>query len=80
MYDFKAILDKEPVAIAAALRSLLFVAVLAGLAIDEKLLSAIALGAEITLALFVRKASTPTAKAEEQVAQAFDAGVVAGQG
>jgi hypothetical protein len=62
MYDFKAILDKEPVAIAAAIRSVLFVLVLTGLLlIDEKLLAGVALAAEVVLGLFVRNASTSTA-------------------
>lgn len=59
MYSLKAIFDKEPVAIASAIRSVLFVLVLAGLLVmDEKLLAAIALGAEVLLGLFVRQAST----------------------
>lgn len=59
MYDLKAILDKEPVVIASALRSILFVLVLASILImDEKMLAAIALGAELLLGLFVRQAST----------------------
>ena len=80
MYSLKAILQKQPVAIAGALRSVLFVGVLAGLIImDEKLLSAIALTAEIVLNLFVWNASVPTITAEKQIAQAFDAGLAAGQ-
>jgi len=79
MYNLKAILDKQPVAIAGALRSVLFVLILAGvLVMDEKLLSAIALGAEIVLGLFVYNASTPTSSAQENEASAFAAGAEAG--
>lgn len=59
MYDLKAIFQKEPVVIAGTIRSVLFVLVLAGLIVlDEKLLAAIALGAELVLGLFVHQAST----------------------
>jgi hypothetical protein len=79
MYNLKNILDKEPVAIAGALRSLLYIAVLGGLLhMDAGLLAAIALGAEITLGLFVRNASTPNATSEQNVAEAFQAGAEAG--
>jgi hypothetical protein len=79
MYDFRAILDKEPVAIAGALRSILFIGVLAGLFVmDEKLLAAIALGAEVGLGLFVRRVSTSVSAASENEAQAFAAGADAG--
>lgn len=75
MYNLKAILDKQPVAIAGALRSVLFVLVLAGLLVmDEKLLAAIALTAEIVLGLFVWNGSTPNSTARVNEAQAFAAG------
>lgn len=62
MYSLKAILQKQPSAIAGALRSLLYVAVLAGLLVmDEKLLAGIALGAEVLLGLFVYNSVTPIA-------------------
>lgn len=61
LYDLKNILSKEPVAIAGAIRSVLFVLVLVGLiAIDEKVLAGIALAAEVVLGLFVRNSVTPT--------------------
>ena len=58
-YSIKAIFDKEPVAIAGAVRVLLMTAVLFGLAIDEKQLAGIALALEIVLTLFVRSQVTP---------------------
>jgi hypothetical protein len=62
MYSLKAILQKQPSAIAGALRSILYIAVLAGLLVmDEKLLAGIALGAEVLLGLFVYNNVTPTA-------------------
>lgn len=79
MYNLKAILDKQPVAIASALRSVLFVLVLAGLLVmDEKLLASIALTAEIVLALFVWNGSVPVSTARVNEAQAFAAGAEAG--
>jgi hypothetical protein len=62
VYSLKAILQKQPSAIAGALRSILYIAVLAGLLVmDEKLLAGIALGAEVLLGLFVYNNVTPTA-------------------
>jgi hypothetical protein len=62
MYGLRAILQKQPSAIAGALRSILYIAVLAGLLVmDEKLLAGIALGAEVLLGLFVYNNVTPTA-------------------
>lgn len=62
MYDPRNIFNKEPVAIAGAIRSVLFVLVLMGLvALDEKQLAGIALALELVLGLFARQASTPTA-------------------
>lgn len=62
MYSLTAILQKEPVAITGALRSVMYVLVLAGILLwDEKLLAGVALTAEIVLGLFVRQSSTPTA-------------------
>ena len=75
MYSLRAILEKEPVAIASALRSVLFIGVLAGLFLmDEKLLAGIALAAELVLNLFVRNATTPTATATVNEAQAYAQG------
>lgn len=62
MYDPRNLLKQQPVAIASALRSLLMIGVLLGwLALDEKQLAGIALGAELLLGLFAYNASTPTA-------------------
>lgn len=81
MYDLKAILDKEPVTIASALRSLLFVGVLAGFFVmDEHLLAGIALGAEVLLGLFVRNSVTPNSSAKADAVQAYAEGVTAGSG
>ena len=65
MYSISAFLSKEPVAIAGALRSILYVLILAGiLHMNAELLAAIALAAEIVLGLFARQASTPVAAPE----------------
>jgi predicted Kef-type K+ transport protein len=62
MYSLTAIFQKEPVAIAGALRSVLYVLVLAGVVTwDAALLAGVALTAEIVLGLFVRSSSTSTA-------------------
>ena len=61
IYSLRNIFLKEPVAIASGIRAILFVAVLFGLAVDEKQLAAIALAAEVVLGLIARQASTPTA-------------------
>lgn len=61
MYSITAILQKQPAAIAGALRSVLFVLILAGVLLwDEKLLSAVGLALEVVLTLFVVSSSTPT--------------------
>lgn len=62
MYSLKAILGKQPAAIAGAVRAVLFVLVLAGvIVLDEKVLSGIALALEVVLSLFVFQTSTPVA-------------------
>jgi hypothetical protein len=61
IYSLTNLFQKEPVAIASGIRAVLFVAVLFGLAIDEKQLAAIALAAEVVLGLIARQASTPVA-------------------
>ena len=62
MYSLGNLLQKEPVAIAGALRSVLWLAVLLGWVngLDERALAGIGLTAEIVLGLFARQASTPT--------------------
>lgn len=75
MYSLGAILDKNPSEIAGAVRSVLYVAVLAGLVVvDEKLLAATALGLEIVLGLFVRAKTTPTAAPQLRVGTEANAG------
>jgi hypothetical protein len=65
MYSLSAILNKEPVVIAGALRSILYILILAGLLhMSTELLAAIALAAEIVMGLFVRQASTPVSAPE----------------
>ena len=60
MYSLRAIFDKQPAIIAGAIRSVLFVLVLAGLvSLGEELLAGIALTAEIVLTLFTVSQSTP---------------------
>lgn len=60
MYSIRNILTKEPVVIAGAVRSVLFVLVLMSLVVlDEKQLAGIALALEVVLGLFARQASTP---------------------
>lgn len=62
MYSLKALFQKQPSAIAGAIRSILFVLILAGAVVmDEKLLSGIALAMEVVLGLFVWNSVTPTA-------------------
>lgn len=63
MYSLGNLLQREPVVIAGAIRSVLWLAVLLGLVngLDEQALAGIALTAEIVLGLFARSQSTPTA-------------------
>jgi hypothetical protein len=60
-YSLTNIFVKEPVAIAGAIRSVLYVAVLLSLiALDEKQLAGIALALELALGLFARQNVSPT--------------------
>jgi hypothetical protein len=60
-YSIRNVLTKEPVVIAGAVRSILFVAVLLSLVVlDEKQLAGIAIGLELLLGLFARQTSTST--------------------
>lgn len=62
MYRLTAIFQKQPVAIAATVRSLILVAVLVGVVtVTEQQLAGIALAVELVLGLFVWNASTPVA-------------------
>jgi hypothetical protein len=59
MYSLKAILDKEPAAIAGAVQVILPVLVLLGVvSLDDKAMAGIVLVVSTLLALFVRNAST----------------------
>jgi hypothetical protein len=62
MYSLGNLLQREPVAIAGAIRSVLWLAVLLGWVngLDEQALAGIALTAEVVLGLFARNASTST--------------------
>jgi len=61
-YSLKAIFDKEPVAIAGAIRGVLWVLVLAGVLVwDAKLLAGVGVALELVLGLLARQAVTPTA-------------------
>ena len=66
MYDFRNILTQEPVAIAGALKSVIWVLVLIGLLQDPPfsaaVLAGIGLVSEVVLNLFVRRAVTPVAQ------------------
>lgn len=65
-YSLTNIFLKEPVAIAGAIRSVIFVAVLLGaVALDEKQLAGIAIALELALGLFARNVSTPNANLPE---------------
>lgn len=62
MYSLKAIFDKEPAAIAAAVRSVLWLLVLLQvIVLQDAQLGAIGLTLEFLLLLFVRGSSTSTA-------------------
>jgi hypothetical protein len=62
MYSIRAILEKQPAAIAGGIRAVLSVLVLAGLLnLGEELLAGVYLGAEVILGLFVYQTSTPVA-------------------
>lgn len=61
-YSIGNLLQKEPVVIAGAIRSVLWVLVLLGVvALGEAQLAGIALALELVLTLFARQSSTPTA-------------------
>ncbi len=60
-YSLTAVFTKEPVVIAGAVRSILFVLVLLSVVtLDDKQLAGIALGLELLLGLFARSNSTST--------------------
>ena len=60
-YSLTAVFTKEPVVIAGAVRSILFVLVLLSVVtLDDKQLAGIALGLELLLGLFARSNTTST--------------------
>lgn len=62
-YSLANIFSKEPVVIAGAVRSVLWVLVLLSIVVlDEKQLAGIGLALEVVLGLFARQASTSTAE------------------
>lgn len=61
-YSLRNVLSKEPVVIAAAIRSVLFVLVLMSIiTLDAPQLAGIALALELVLGLFTRASTTPVA-------------------
>lgn len=61
-YSITAIFTKEPIVIAGAIRSVLYVLVLLGvIVLGAEQLAAIALALEVVLGLFARQGSTSTA-------------------
>lgn len=74
-YSIGNVFTKEPVVIAGALKSVLWVGVLMGLVLlDEKQLAGIALGLEVVLGLFARAGSTSTSQPTLTVGTSVNAG------
>lgn len=74
-YSLGNLFTKEPVVIAGAVRSVLYVLVLVGLIVlDEKALAAIALGLEVILGLFARTTSTSSTQPTLAVGTPVNAG------
>jgi hypothetical protein len=74
-YSITNIFTKEPVVIAGAIRSVLYIGVLVGLVfLDDKQLAAIALGLEVLLGLFARQGSTSSSQPTLAVGTAVNAG------
>lgn len=71
----KNLLESEPVAIAAAVRAVLYSLVLLGvIVLDEAALAGIALAIELVLSLFLRNAVNTNATVQAVAAEAFEAG------
>jgi len=80
MYSPKAILAKQPVAIAAVIRSVLYALILGGvLHWDAMLLAGVALALEGVLGLFSWSQVTPNATAQANADAAYSSGVRAAQ-
>jgi hypothetical protein len=61
MYALRSILDKEPVAIASAVKAVVLVLVLFGIvAWTDEQVAGVLVALEVVLGLFVRSKSTPT--------------------
>jgi hypothetical protein len=74
-YSIGNIFTKEPVVIAGAVRSVLYVLVLVSVVVlDDKQLAGIALGLEVVLGLFARQSSTSTSQPTLAVGQPVNAG------
>lgn len=75
MYSLGNILTKEPVAIAGAIRSVIYVLVLLGaVVLDAGQLAGIALALEFVLGLFARQGSTSTSQPTLTVGTPVNAG------
>jgi len=74
-YSFTNLFTKEPVAIAGAVRSILYVLVLLNVAkLDAMQLAGIAIGMELLLGLFARQTSTSTSQPTLTVGTSVNAG------
>jgi hypothetical protein len=74
-YSIGNIFTKEPVVIAGAIRSVLYVAILVGIVhLTVEQLAAVALSAEVVLGLFARQGSTSSAQPTLAVGTAVNAG------
>lgn len=75
MYSLSNVFTKEPVVIAGALRSVLYVLVLLGaVVLDVEQLAGIALGLELVLGLFARQGSTSSSQPTLTVGTPVNAG------
>lgn len=74
-YSLTNLFTKEPVVIAGAIRSVLYVAVLGGvLHLTVEQLAAVALAAEVVLGLFARQGSTSSSQPTLAVGTSVNAG------
>jgi hypothetical protein len=74
-YSITNLFTKEPVVIAGAIRSVLYVLVLLGaVVLQDQQLAAIALGLEVLLGLFARQGSTSTSSPTLTVGTSVNAG------
>jgi len=75
LYSLTNIFTKEPIVIAGAIRSVLFVLVLLSVVVlDDKQLAGIALALEFVLGLFARAGSTSTSQPTLTVGTSVNAG------